>query len=114
MSINNYISLGKNQFFDPKRKVIVEIVGYTEKIVGYDRRRINKSVMVNKRVLPSDNNPDWITLGNNLFFNKPDRVIMKKIGAKMVLFSRDRRSGKERRYKLVTVPGERRTVQRRK
>ncbi len=110
----HYINLGKNQFFDPKRKVIVEKAGTIEKIVGYDRRRMSKAVKDNKRVLASDNNPDWMALGNNLYFHKATRVIMKKMGGKMILFSKDRRSGVERRSRPVPVTQEKRKVQRRK
>ena len=111
---DSYVSLGKNQFFDLKRKIVIEKIGSKEKVVGFDRRRSAKLVLQNRRKSILEHDPDWIVLEKNLFFHKVERTLMKRINGKMVLFSRDRRSVAERRKEAAAaVPQEKRKVHRR-
>ena len=88
---SRYIYLGKNQYYDTQRKEIVERIGTTLRVVGFDRRRSTRPVVLERRKRASDDSINWIPLGNNLFFDKVKRVIMKNVGSRMVLYSPDRR-----------------------
>ncbi len=92
---SSLIPLGNSLYFDSHRKLIVEKKGEVMKVVETDRRRQNRPVTVEKRVLPSEDNSQWVSLGQGLYFDKQQKVLMKKMGSRMVLYSRDRR--KERR-----------------
>lgn len=93
---------GLNRFFDSFQKVIVEKRSNGFHVVGTDRRRLVKPVAMERRKLPSDNNSNFINLGNGLYYDTVQNTVMKKSGARLMLYCRDRRKTS------ASVPMERR------
>ncbi len=92
-NISRFVPLkeGYNRFFDTFQKVIVEKRSNGFHVVGTDRRRQNVSVPEERRKLPDGNSSNFINLGNGLYYDTSQNAIMKKSGARMMLYCRDRR-----------------------
>ena len=86
-----YINIGRGQHFDTQRKVIVEMIGGKLMDVDMDRRKVSRPYPIERRKTPSVHTADYIPLGNGLFFDKKQKVVLKEIGSKVVLYSQDRR-----------------------
>jgi hypothetical protein len=92
-----YISLGLGQYFDTTKSIIVEKRGEKFILLDVDRRKTKMPITIEKRKRADKASVIWIPLGKNLFFDKVERVIMRKMGAKMILYTRERRIASEQR-----------------
>ncbi len=85
-----YIKLQDNLYFDTKDRVIVKNMGGRFVFVRHDRRRKDIPMPDEKRA-QEKLKKGMKQIGTNLYFDPNTKQIYKQIGAKLVLYSKDRR-----------------------
>ena len=90
MAEERYMHLKGNLYYDTKDKVIVQHLGNRYVFLRHDRRSKASPVTEGKR------EEDKITKGfiqvqGTLYFDKTTRQLYRKLGNKMVLYTKDRR-----------------------
>ncbi len=91
MAGSRYIFLGEDQYWDTLSRAVVEKSEQVLRVIKNDRRRLKNAPAIERRERPDSTSTKWISLGNNLYFDKNKRLIIKRSGSKKVLYSRDRR-----------------------
>jgi hypothetical protein len=99
--MGRYKPLSGNLYFDTVERVIVKSLGNRFVFMRHDRRS-GKPGSNQQRRLEDVDIKACIYLGNNLYFDKKEKALYKKMSSGFVLYSSDRR--KQRK----TVPNERR------
>ena len=103
MPESSYIKLSGSYYFDLDRKVVLKKHLDHFKVVQQDRRRVNRPVRFDRRKKAEESPVDLKPLSNDLYWDRNQKVIYRKNGGKLILFSKDRRT------KISPVDQERRS-----
>jgi len=99
--MSRYKPLSGNLYYDTVDRVIVKSMGNRFVFVRHDRRSGKPGANQQRRIEDVDMK-SCISLGNNLYFDKKEKALYKKMSSGFVLYTTDRR--KERK----SVPKDRR------
>jgi hypothetical protein len=91
MAESDYVQLTGNFYFDPVNRIILKKLGGSYTVVLHDRRRLNKSVAVDRRKKEEMHPTDLKPLGKGLYWDPKSKDLFRKAGDKWVLFTKDRR-----------------------